>query len=323
MMKRTILIMAVLVLVAGCTAPQPGGGNQEEKPKVIAVTGPECTVAGQRCADQQLTKYDDGVNVRLTVVNNGESAMILNVSNPSSGVGNGRRVLVSTCNTDIADITSFDPRLIGPTTSRSGADVYSTGDHTKVSIGPDQQLILEWTFELVPDGGQVSRLGYSCPLDFALTFSQTLQSTRQVQVRASTDVPEVSSVDTSTTSKRPVHLVIDAPKSFIYSESSDGTTKPIVVRGYVQNRDRGTITNVGYIRGQGWMADNADSCENMDVFMNREGQRSGESSRLICVVTPPERPSPSDVHLLEMEAQYDYEMSLQSQTIDIHPVEGE
>ncbi len=315
-MRTYILLIAAAVLLAGCT--QFGGTQQQETPDVIQIDGPTCTIGGSSCADTEVTKFGGPATVRLTLSNFGKERVEVDLGE------RGRDVLVSKCNRQLASIHpddggTYSVEVSGPDRFRAWGD---DGDEppVRVTLAADERLTLEWQLAIVPDDGQVSRLGYSCPLEFEASFTQRVNTSRQVQVTSNPDVARVSSLDETTTSKQPVRLKIDAPDRFV----AEGG-RALTVRAFLDNVGDGDITNVSSITPvtDSFLDEQKRECTppNRDLRMFGEGPREGESSRKTCVLdyTPA---AESEIRWLDFTALYSYKLPLGTRSISIQPSEA-
>ncbi|MFB6076555.1 MAG: hypothetical protein ABEK12_00295, partial [Candidatus Nanohaloarchaea archaeon] len=279
MMRRAALFLAAAVLVAGCTAVS--GQQKTEKPDAVAVSGPDCFIGEEPCSTVDATKFSGDAEISVTVANNGDAKMSVDMG------GNGRNVMVSTCNKQIASLEnggSFTAERSGP-----GGTEDVSGQES-VQLQPGQTLSMRWTMNIAPGGGDISKLGYACKMEFELTFDQVLRSARQIQLKQNTDVPDVPSLDATTTSKRPVRLVIDAPSSFVpASGGGEGQQKFLVTQAYLKNVGDGTVTDIKAINPETsgvLQKNNRESCgpQNDALRMYGAGKRKGESYRKICTL---------------------------------------
>lgn len=311
-MKRHLIVLVLAVLVAGCTVLDDGGGEQE-RPKTVEISGPDCTIAGEDCSSTEVTKFGGPARVEVQIDNYGDERMTIDIGS------DGRDVMVSKCNDEIVNISSFTGRVEGP----SRFDRYDSDDAfpERVELGADERLVAVWQLDIIPDDSNVSRLGYSCPMDFELSFDQIINSSQQIQIKADEDVPDASSLESRTTAERPVRLVIDAPTSFVPI-----TGRSLIVRSFLRNVGRGDVTDIDRIEqhGDGVLA--AANCRppNEELRMYGGGQRSGESYRKTCTVqdTDIDTPAQSDVKWARFTTKYTYSMPLGAATISIAPVEG-
>lgn len=323
------------VVLAGCTEQLNGGSNDEqEEPPVVQVSGPTCDVRGTACSEASLTRYDGPVNIRFEVTNYGQEEMTVHVGEK------GREIMVSRCNPEIAAIDGerIDGDANGNFTVRrvsSAAEDDVTGQDS-VSLQNQETLIVEWAFDIVPmDDTEVSRLGYTCPFDFRLTFDQVLSTSEQIQIRESEGVEEVAQLDSVTSSKEPVLLEMEFEDHFV---ASGGRSLP--VRGWLNDVGDGEITNISYIRPVGSFWENVfggDPADNVDgegdqndcrygydesVQMYTRGDLAGQSDEQICRVENPSDliSTQSNVFWVDYEAEYEYEMPLPSTEFSVNPV---
>lgn len=320
-MRRTLVLLMVAAAVAGCTAlPQQ---QSDDGPDVVEVAGPDCYIGEERCSSVDATKYSGDAEISLAVSNNGETPMWVDVG------ANGRDVMVSTCNREIASFRSDDDG--GFTLEVEGPAGVDTPDPTSpVRLNPGETMRATWLMNIIPGGGDVSRLGYACRMRFQLTFNQTLESSRQIQLKEDQSVPDVTSLDTTTTSMRPVRLVIDAPESFVPATTA-GSSKSLVTRAYLRNVGSGEVTDILSIDPQDEGVLAGATCQPSDdqqLRMYGEGERSGESYRRICTVdsgtiTANHLNSASTIAWVRYRAEYRYKMGLGTKAISIVPVEGE
>lgn len=316
MNRRIALVLGLVaaIALAGCTSPL-GQRQQEDEPDVVQIEGPTCTIGGEDCSEATVTKYSSPAEIRMTVSNNGEENMEVNLGRL------GSQVLVSRCNADIASLEhgsgGFEARVEGPTrvTTVSGPDL-----EVPVTVRPDEQLSLSWTLEIVHDDSDVPSLGYTCPLDFELTFDQVLTSAQQIQIKESEDVPDVRELDFTTSSERPVILRIDAPESFV----PEGT-RVLPVRAYLENRGDGEITDIARIDpGENPGILSGADCPEREFRIYQAGDREGQSYRRLCNVASGDIPlsGSSDIRWARFAAEYSYELPLAGTEISIVPVEG-
>lgn len=305
-MKRLALFLAATILLAGCTAFQSG----EDKPKQIEVSGPTCTVNGKPCGSVQLTRFDTP-RITMTVENNGESPVEVMLDEGGSGA-DGSNVLVSDCNIyTLAEEDGFTARRA----TLSGVETVTGADTVELEGG--ERLELEWNLELADV--DVSRLGYTCPLGFALTFDQELETSRQVQVKAGEDIPDASALQTSTTSRWPVRLNIETEDRVL-------DDRAFVARAFLRDLGPGDVRGVGgggrdIVLGFGQEGATAECTGKTDVGMYGAGERQGESFREVCSFTPAEVEN-SEVHGVAATTEYTYRMDLRSVRLSVIPVEG-
>jgi hypothetical protein len=324
MMKQLkIALLVTAVLVAGCTA-LGNQGEPREKPKVVEVERLECLVGGTPCADARLTKYDGPATIRLIVANFGEERIEVDVGKK------GRHLMISKCNDQLANISEegFTVETRGPQGIQQ-----EFAEPDAVPVNQDERLVAEWTLDLVPaEDGNVSELGYQCPMEFRLEFTQLLKSQKQIQIRRDEDVPAVRNLDFLTSSKDPVKLVIDAPESFV-----PATGKRLVVRSYLENVGPGTVTKISYVRPV--QEDLKEFYANCDpaaggIRMFGGGEREGQSYRRVCTMKSDDNSFmdltqegsnteiDSEVNWLRVEGKYTYRLPLASQRLVFVPVEG-
>lgn len=332
MMRRLLPLtaLAVLVALAGCTGPG-GGQPTESTPDIVEISGPECTVGDVACAQARLTKYNDDVQIRVAVDNNGESEITVHHGSPITGP-DGANVMVASCNVVEVEEDGFDRRAVGPNRVRvddPAANQDGFDQEDRVTLAGGESLQLTWDLH-IPDSTSISRLGYRCPLAFQVNFSQIIQAERQVQIKRDQSVPDVSSVDYTATSERPVRLEIDAPTSFV---AADG--KPLVVEAYLRDVAGGSITTVKDIEAQSgtWLKDEDevefaagdDPCnKDVEILMYRSKELAGESYRRRCTVIPSlDANTDSEINWLSFTAEYTYKMPLSDVELVIDPVEGE
>lgn len=307
--RYALLVLVVAVVLAGCTANGGPPSEEEEEPKIIEIQGPDCFVNDNPCSSLQLTRYDGPVEIGVTFNNYGDTPVDLTL-----GGSPAREVMVSKCNDEIASITQFSATLRGTQTrdEMSGGDVPQ-----EIRIEGGMSLDMEWELELVPDGDDISSLGYSCPMDFELGFTQTINTSRQIQLKQDETVPDVQSLDTQTSARQPVRLQVEAPDRTV----ADGS-QTIVMRGYFQDRGNGEITSIEDIQPQSGDID--FSCGSGNLRMYGSGQREGQSYRRVCRATPnasDRNQASSQIQWIGMTGTYDYELPLNSVTLDLVPVE--
>lgn len=312
-----MLVLAAAVVVAGCTLP--GGQTEESEPKVIQVVGPDCTVAGERCDLTTITRFGGPAEVRVEVRNFGDERMDIPVGS------RGQEILIARCNDELATLDpeqggGFSGRIEGTTRFEEFPDADAFPD--TVTLRGGERLIMAWTLA-IPEDADVTRLGYSCPLDFELSFNQTIRSGQQLQLKADDEVPDVSRLDTSTTAEQPVTLEIDAPRSFVVDRST------LSVQGFLRNRGRGEITDIIRIEADpdepGVLADAECRPPNDELRMYGAGARRGQSYRKTCTLPAASLglAGTSDIRWARYIAEYSYRMPLGSTTIQLAPVEGE
>lgn len=315
-MKRLAILVVVAVALAGCTTVSPQ--DADDKPKKLEVTGPECTVNGQDCSSVQVRKYSDP-KVTVEAANYGDSEIEIDLGTE------GREVMVSGCNIyELKEGDGEDEEGVGfQAWKRSTAMKDPVTGSGRVVLEPDQRLQMEWNFELADI--DISRLGTTCPLDFALTFNQSLNSSQTIQVKDDEDVPDASPLSFSTTGVWPVKLEIDSEK--IVREG-----RPFVARAYLNNVGSGEVEDIGFSGGdhdidlsfEGVKVEGGEKqqeCSRKKVRMYGAGERSGESFREVCDFTPKDV-SVSEVFDLEAETEYRYSMDLSGVEISVVPVEG-
>lgn len=314
-MRRHVLMVVAAVVLAGCT--QLGTTPAQEKPDVIQVDGPTCRIGGTACAGTTVTKFGGPATVRMTIGNFGEAPVTVDVGKQ------GRGILVSKCNNRLASLEAgsggFAARREGPARFDDTRQGWTPEKWSAVTLKKDERLTLEWTLEIVPGDGDVSRLGYSCPLEFEAQFAQQLRTRRQVQIKTGADVRDVTELDTETTSERPVRLRIDAPESFLAAEG-----KAMSVNAFLENVGGGEITSVSSIQPVensfvSRHTENECTPPDKDLRLFGEGPREGQSYRKTCVVTPRAPVSGSTVEWLAFTATYSYRLPLATKTIEIQP----
>lgn len=325
MRRYTLLLLVAAVLLAGCTQLDRGARKQD-KPDVIEIEGPTCRIGGTPCSDTKVTKYGGPATVRLTFGNFGEEEVNVSVG------PRGRRMLISKCNSQLASLDpakggGFSVKRSGPTRLDEWTSGRGETPPKRITLKPDERLTLEWRFEIVPGDGDVSRLGYSCPLAFEARFVQKLNASRQIQIKARQDVSDVSSLDSTQTAKRPVRLKIDAPKRFVAKEG-----RALLADAYLEDVGKGEVTDVLSIRPVegSFIADNLKKedgsrveCtpDDQDLRMFGEGPREGQSYRKSCVIDygPGDLGSASEIHWLKFTARYRYKLPLGTKTITLQP----
>lgn len=314
-MKKAAMMLVLAVALAGCTSLSTG---EEKKPDVITIEGPTCTVGGEPCSGTEVTKYGGPAKVKLVFHNYGEKPVNIEVGE------NGRNVMVSKCNNELASIQggSFEVRKEGPGTSKK---VQASNYRDGVKLEGDQKMTLLWTLEVVHDDStQISRLGYTCPMEFEFKFQQEIKSSQQIQVKKNGDVADVTNLDFVTSSKKPVKLLVDSPQSFVKRDGNSLTFK-----GYIKNVGNGEITDVKSISPT---VDNLlksgsltkQECPEVELRMYGRGRRAGESYRRICNVPSGkiESPSPSRIAWLRFTAKYRYQLPAGSASLQIGPTGG-
>lgn len=319
-MKRYVFLLVLAVAIAGCTVP---GQQQDDGPKVIGVQGPKCTVGGQPCSSVSMTKYDDPVRVTLEFTNNGDEPVTVFLDPSGPELNFGRSILTSKCNDEIAEISEYEVRLEsnrGTTRMVNPSEIGAESPDEEVEVDEDTRMTITWLFE-VPDDLSVSRLGYTCPLSFDLSFEQELEASRQIQLKAGREVRDVDRLDSTRTSKFPVKLVIDAPRSVVADEG-----RTLIAEGFLRNVGPGEITGVNKLEpaSGSWVERNAESCQPDDIRMYQSGERAGESYRKTCTIPLSSLGTSSDIRWLEYSASYRYDMPPSPSTINlkIEPVEG-
>lgn len=354
-MKRMLIVAVLLgVVLAGCTELQ-SGQQTDQSPAAVSVAGPECTISGERCGSGTVTKFSGDAQLSVTVSYEGSSATATgdqssgeeDDDSQSPGLGgentiripvsdNGRNILVAKCNDEIAKIRDNG----GFTVVRSGPRRYNEwaggvpGD--EVGLRPGEELALRWRIDIVPDNSQnLPELGYSCPLDFELNFSQTLKTAKQVQIKANDQVPDATELDTVTTADNPVRLRIEAPDSIVKSDSQ--RQRGLTWRAYLQNTGPGEIkkvkdiaavnsdTNIAQLEGSDPDRFGCSPNDPGSLRVYGEGPRSGQSYRKRCTVPLPtdeDITGSSVIKWLAVSAGYHYRMNLGTKTIQVTPVEG-
>ncbi len=314
-MKRAALFLAAALVLAGCTVVQ--NGTDDEEPKRLQVSGPSCTVNGEPCRSVDITRYSSP-QVSIEIANYGKSEVDLRLG------GEGRGVMVSDCN--LYNIKEFDA------VRESRVEVENVAGEERVDLPPDSRLSLKWELELADV--DVSRLGYTCPLDFAVEFNQTLNTTRQVQVKEDRTVEDASALDSFTTAIWPVRLRIDTSERVLQDRS-------FVARAYLSNRGPGEVKMIGHsavdhaidLRFEGDEGDDyrklqgskGDRCSvKGEVAMYGSGERRGESFREVCQFIPRDVSGFGGSQVFEMtaETEYGYRMDLSEVRISLVPVEG-
>lgn len=305
MNKRLALIVTIgaAVLLAGCTMPGNQPSQEEEKPKIIQIEGPDCFVADTPCSSGQLTKYDGPAEVRVVFNNYGDTETDVQVGSM------GREVMVSKCNDELVEISDFTARTIG---TQQRSDV--TGNDV-VELEGGQSLEMEWELDIVPADQDLSSLGYSCPMDFSVGYTQQIESSRQIQLKADESVPDVQSLDSRTSSKRPVGLAVDAPERTL-----TGSGRTVVMRGYFQNKGSGEITSVNSIEAL-TSSGLSFTCGDGNIRMYGEGKREGQSYRRVCRADATLSGTSSQIEWIGMEGEYEYNLPLNDVTIQLVPVE--
>lgn len=299
-MRRALLLLLIAVIIAGCTTPGSDGTTREEQdePKVIQVSGPECVVSGSACRGQELTKYDGPARISAEFSNYGENPTTVRLGQ------NGSEVMVGSCNPDLVGLRSFEATVTGP----SGRRVVTS---PTAEIDQGEVLRMVWTMDIVPDpDANVSSLGYTCPLSFDLGFSQNITTSRQVQIKGSESVPDVQGLARQTTSKSPVELRINAPDHFV----ADGG-RTLVAEGYLVNVGPGSVTSINSLTAREFTCRNADE----EIRMFGQGPRAAESYRRVCT-NRFTTSSGSDVADIVYETNYDYSMPLGGVTLSITSV---
>lgn len=298
-MRRTlILLLVAAVLLAGCL-DNSGERPTQDKPKVIQVSGPTCTVGGTSCAGQDLTKYDGPAIITAEFRNQGDQPATVKLGQ------DGSEVMTASCNTELVSPT-FSAVVTGPSGRREVPDSAAS-----VNLSADEVLQLEWTLEIVPDqDANVSTLGYSCPMSFEFRFTQDITTSKQIQIKSAESVPDVGSLASDTTSKSPVRLKIDAPSTLVANPS-----RTLVAEGYLENVGRGEVTDVSRLTAQDITCRNPDT----EIRMYSQGPRSGQSYRRICT-TQVSIDSGSRVQDIVYETTYSYRMPLGDVRLTLVPV---
>lgn len=307
--RRMVLgiVLVIAVLVAGCTedvpelpsAPIDGEEDDDENKPTgtgVTVTGPTCEVDGTACAIAQLTKFSVP-ELKVSVKNTGKTPANIQVSGQAR---KGREMLTTMC--DAFRIKEF----------RAGIDSRSAaGDVTAqqtVTLKPGERLDLQWFAETVPNAELSDAL--ICLFRFKLTFTQDLQTMRQVQVRADSDVPVVSGLSQDTSATLPVELVVESDgtvvQRFIGAEQA-----PVQAQSYLKNRGGGTITDVGHpVTGERIALRLTDAvtqdCTSQEV---RGGTSVGNTTARVCSFIP-DRVSHSQIFDVIAETRYTYEHEL-------------
>ncbi|MFB6265745.1 MAG: hypothetical protein ABEI07_01535, partial [Candidatus Nanohaloarchaea archaeon] len=276
--RKTVAIVSLVVLVtlAGCTA-FPQQETEKDRPDTVQLEGPTCQVSGQPCSSGAVTKYASTGAVRLTVSNNGDSNMTVFLGDV------GRKVMTSKCNSELVNITGYTVKngSSGVFTERTR---YGPGERpwNKVELGKEERVVLEWELDVVPGNGYISRLGQKCHMGFELGFNQTVETRKQIQLRRSEEVPKAGKLSSSTTSKRPVRLVVESPATFLASPGQDRT---LVTKAYLRNVGTGEVRDIFYIKpAEDTPLLKAENCEpeNRNLIMYGRGDRAGESYRRVC-----------------------------------------
>ncbi|MCJ7478683.1 MAG: hypothetical protein MUP63_00705 [Candidatus Nanohaloarchaeota archaeon QJJ-7] len=305
-----VFFLALTVFLAGCTVLQER--ETEDKPDIVQIEGPGCQLADQTCSSGPFTKYDSPARVRLNVENNGDSGMKVSLGRL------GREVMVSKCNEKIANITGYTVRngSSGNLDTREAWD----GDKPweKVHLEGEEELMLEWELAVVPGNEDVPSLGWKCPMEFEIGFNQTIESRNQIQLKDSEGVSEVRQLSTSTTSKKPVRLVVESPESFV--ASGDRT---LVTKAYIENVGRGEIMDIFSINPDSELL-SSESCEpsNDNLRMYGGGEREGQSYRRVCRNETLSLKESSVVNWVGYTSKLRYEVDLGTRTIAVNPVEG-
>lgn len=330
-----LLVLIASILLAGCTDQLMDTGSQEqEEPPVVQVSGPICEVRGEPCSEASLTRYDGPVNIRFEVSNFAKDEMTVHVGDK------GQDIMISRCNPQIAAIDgerldggdadgSYEVRRV------SSAAEDDVTDQDDVTLQNQETMIVEWVFDIVPlEETEVSRLGYTCPFEFRLTFDQVLTMSEQIQIRRNEDVSEVGQLDSVTSSRDPVKLELDFEDHFVASE---GRSLPI--RGRLNNVGDGEITDISYIKPVGSFWEDAwggiegtvtgeggqDDCRyglDEKVQMFTRGDLAGKSDDQICRIGDPRSliSGQSNVFWVDYQAEYKYEMPLPGTSFSVDPV---
>lgn len=312
----TAFLLVSTVFLSGCTV-MPDRTAQKDRPDIVQVEGPSCTVSGNPCSAGSVTKYASTATVRVAVENNGDSNMTVFLGD------RGREVMTSKCNSELVNITGYKVK-----NGSSGAYVERSWEGggknpwEEVKLEGEEQVVLEWKLDVVPANGHISRLGQKCHMGFELGFNQTVETRKQIQLRKFEEVPKAGQLSSSTTSQRPVRLVVESPETFLSPPDQDRT---LVTKAYLQNVGRGEIQDIFYIDPAPEI-DLLDKkrCEpsNSSLIMYGKGDRAGQSYRRVCTKSSISLSKPSRIDWVGYMSRFRYSMDLGTRTITIEPVEG-
>lgn len=306
MRKQIILgtLLLIALVIAGCTQPdlpEPGDNNndQQQPAEGVSVQGPECTVGNSPCSATQLTQYSLP-EISLSVQNTGETPAHIQLNGPRR---TGEGVLSSKC--DEYGVRDFTADISG----RSGVEDIS--NQRTVSLQPGERLDATWFVELE---GQVdtSNSTFLCVFRFDLAFSQDIETTRQVQVRGSEDIPRTTGLGYHTSSRTPIELVVDTD-DVMTQRIVGGEPTPVQARSYIINRGPGEVTNMQdpvtrerirlHIPGI-----NDRDCTEQSVTV-QQGEDATPGTATVCRFDPG-RIDRSQIFDLAAETRYTYEMPL-------------
>ncbi|MCJ7450594.1 MAG: hypothetical protein MUP58_02530 [Candidatus Nanohaloarchaeota archaeon QJJ-9] len=293
--RYLLLLLALAAITAGCLDSSNGGVER----KAIEIRGPRCTVAGSPCGDYPITKYDDDTTITVDVSNYGESPVTVESD----------KIMVSKCNDKIIGVDEPNTEKYDNST---GAKRTVSGS---VELEKGDQLTVEWNLEIFPNGGDVSSLGNSCPMDFQMQFSQDLVTSKQVQIKEE-EASRVS-LEEYTSSKEPVKLVVESPDVFVPDSSQE---KPFTARAYLKNVGQGEVEKIHSLSPSGDVFDGDDcTVRGTELRMYGGGEREGESYRKVCnnVLKTPK--SGSEVRNLKFESSYTYTQDLGEVNLKIVP----
>lgn len=313
---QLLLVVAVAVMLAGCTAPEDlnvpdtNPSNDPVEVSGVDVTGPQCTVDGTACNAADITPYSIP-EISIGVVNEGEGTIELDLNGGRAG---GRQVLSSMCN-------SFTIKEFRAQKGSSGSSRDVSTMRT-VQLDAGERLDLTWFVEAIDDI-DTSESVIGCLLQFDIDFEQRLRTVKQIQVRGSEDIPVATGLDDFTTSQRPVELVIDVEESAV-QEIIGGEIKPVQARGYVVDHGGGEITELQHPSRPEQIHISTNGIPRQECTSQRianGGNRSSAADEAILCRLMPERVQSSQIYDVVAETAYRYNIELPTVELALQPLE--
>jgi hypothetical protein len=254
---------------------------------------------------------------------NDEQPITIQVNEPSRGdLGFG--LLENFC-------TVFNPETSTFTATKISAFGREDVSNQETATLQDEETHrFQWEFPLREE--DISELGAGCSPSFSLTYTHTVNGSKQVQVRENEQVPPVQNLETGLKSPTPVKPRIETNDVFTVGD-------PIYTQVYLENTGRGTLTHVQNVNasltpGGGQSRINEEECglvnpgnRNTNIFVISTGPRSGQTSRLECgpdtgfKVSADDLSGRSNTFQVTMTGTYTYQQDVDNVPVKVAPSE--